>query len=167
MIRDDALLADLARRLDVLESQEAIRTLRNTYHDYVNTNRWSMVREMFTDDVVVDYSYLGRAVGRQAAGEFFAGVPELRPADDDMPFIRQFIHAHTVQVDGDEATGTSHLFATPVYDGQSFVLTARFTDRYRREAGRWLFSAIRLDIWYSVPLAEGWAQPGRRHQMSV
>ena len=80
--------------------------------------------------------------------------------------MRQFIHGHHVEIDGDTATGTSVLFATPIYHGQSFLLAGRFTDRYVRRTGTWFFSAVSLDIDYSVPLAEGWAGVDR-HRMRL
>lgn len=159
-------LAELRRRVDRLESGERIGLLRNRFHDYVNTNRWSEIGALFTEDAELDYSYLGRASGRAAIGEFFGRIPQLLPADAAGPFVRQFIHAHSVEVSGDEATGTSHLFATPIYHGRSFLFSGRFTDTYRRDRGTWYFSAITLDIWYSVPLSEGWAGP-ERHRMSL
>jgi hypothetical protein len=161
-----AELADLRRRVDALESQERIRQLRNRFHDFVNTDRWAELGSLFTEDAELDYSYLGRAAGRAAVGEFFAAIPRLLPVADGVPFVRQFVHAHSVDVDGDTATGASHLFATPVYNGTSFLLSGRFADTYRRVDADWLFSAVRLEIWYSVPLAEGWAGVDR-HRMTL
>lgn len=161
-----AELAELRHRLDVLESRDAIRMLRNRFHDCVNTDRWSGIGALFTEDADLDYSYLGRASGREAIGAFFGRIPELLPHVDGVPFVRQFVHGHSVDVDGDEGTGTSHLFATPVYDGTSFLFAGRFTDTYRRVDGEWLFSAVTLEVWYSVPLAEGWAGADR-HRMSL
>ncbi|GAA4680794.1 hypothetical protein GCM10023215_12820 [Pseudonocardia yuanmonensis] len=161
-----AELAELRRRVDVLESQDAIRRLRNRFHDFVNTDRWAEIGGLFTEDAELDYDYLGKASGRAAVGEFFGRIPELLPADDGAPFVRQFLHGHSVEVTGDEATGTSHLLATPIYHGTSFLFSGRFADTYARVGGEWLFSSVRLQIWYSVPLAEGWATPDR-HRMAL
>jgi hypothetical protein len=164
-----AELAALRRRVDVLESQDRIRRLRNSFHDFVNTDRWAEIGGLFTEDAELDYDYLGRASGRAAVGEFFAAIPRLLPADAGAPFVRQFVHGHSVEVDGaagDTATGTSHLFATPTYHGTSFLFSGRFADTYARVDGEWLFASVTLDIWYSVPLAEGWAT-GERHRMSL
>ncbi|MFC5952015.1 nuclear transport factor 2 family protein [Pseudonocardia lutea] len=159
-------LAGLRHRVEVLESQDRIRCLRNRFHDYVNTDRWTEIDELFTDDAELDYSYLGRATGRQAIGGFFGRIPELLPADAGAPFVRQFVHGHSVEVSGDDAGGTSHLLATPIYHGRSFLFAGRFTDTYRRVQGTWYFSSVTLDIWYSVPLDEGWTGP-ERHRMSL
>lgn len=161
-----AELAELRHRIDALESREAIHQLRNRFHDCVNTNRWTEIGTLFTDDAELDYSYLGSASGREAVAAFFGAMPDLLPAVDGAPFVRQFIHGHSVEVSGDEATGTSHLLATPIYRGESFVLAGRFTDTYRRVDGAWLFASVSLDIWYSVPIRDGWAHPDR-HRMSL
>ncbi|GAA1866595.1 hypothetical protein GCM10009836_53750 [Pseudonocardia ailaonensis] len=161
-----AELAELRHRIDALESREAIQILRDRFHDHVNTNRWAEIGDLFTDDAVMDYDYLGSASGRAEIGAFFARIPELLPDGEGAPFVRQFLHAHAVEVDGDTATGTSHLFATPIYHGQSFVLAGRFADTYQRVDGRWLFASVALEIWYSVPVTEGWAG-ARRHHMQL
>ncbi|GAA4938401.1 SnoaL-like protein [Actinomycetospora succinea] len=159
-------LADLRRRLEVLEAESALHRLRNRFHEFVNTDRWDEIGGLFAEDAELDYSYLGTASGRAAITEFFAAIPRLLPADAGKPFVRQFIHGHDVTVDGDTASGTSFLFATPIYHGQSFVLAGRFADTYLRTGEGWLFASVALDIWYSVPVAEGWAGP-ERHRMSL
>ncbi|MDD7937467.1 nuclear transport factor 2 family protein [Actinomycetospora lutea] len=163
-------LADLQRRLEVLEAESALHRLRNRFHEYVNTDRWDEIGGLFAPDAELDYSYLGAASGRAAITEFFAAIPRLLPAgpgqEAGKPFVRQFIHGHDVAIDGDTATGTSFLFATPIYHGQSFVLAGRFADTYTRVAGAWLFARVALEIYYSVPVSEGWAGPDR-HRMSL
>lgn len=158
-----AEIAALRHRLDALESREQIRGLRNRFHDFVNTDRWDEIGELFAPEAELDYDYLGSASGRAAIGEFFGAIPRLLPAGDGAPFIRQFVHAHDVDVNGDTATGTSHLFATPIYHGASFLVAARFSDRYGRHDGRWLFDAVTMQVWYSVPLERGWAGADRHH----
>jgi hypothetical protein len=163
-------LAGLSRRLEVLEAESALHRLRNRFHEFVNTDRWDEIGALFAPDAELDYSYLGSASGRSAITEFFAAIPRLLPAgpgqEAGKPFVRQFIHGHDVTVDGDRATGTSYLFATPIYHGQSFVLAGRFADGYARTDGAWFFASVALEIYYSVPVAEGWAGPDR-HRMAL
>ncbi|MEJ2887464.1 nuclear transport factor 2 family protein [Actinomycetospora aeridis] len=162
-------LEALRRRLEVLEAESALHKLRNRFHEYVNTDRWDEIGGLFAEDAELDYSYLGAASGRAAITEFFAAIPRLLPAGPEQagtPFVRQFIHGHDVTIDGDAATGTSFLFATPIYHGQSFVLAGRFADTYTRVGEQWLFASVALEIYYSVPLAEGWAGPDR-HRMAL
>ena len=161
-----AELAELRNRVDALESREQIQILRNRFHDHVNANRWAEIADLFTHDAQLDYSYLGQASGRAEIGGFFGDMPARLPVDGGLPFVRQFVHGHSVTTDGDTGTGASWLLATPIYDGQSFLFCGRFTDTYRRVDGSWLFAAVVLEISYSVPLAEGWAGADR-HRMSL
>ena len=161
-----AEIAELRDRIDVLESRDEIRHLRNRFHDYVNTDRWSEIGDLFTEVAKLDYSYLGQESGRDAIGEFFGSIPKRLPEGSSGPFVRQFIHGHTVEVAGNTATGSSHMFATPVYFGKSFLFAGRFADTYRRVAGRWLFDSVTMEVYYSVPLEEGWAGPDR-HRLSL
>jgi hypothetical protein len=159
-------LAALRHRLDVLESESALHRLRARFHDFVNTDRWDEIGGLFAEDAELDYSYLGSATGREAITEFFAAIPRLLPAGAGGPFIRQFIHGHEVEVDGDRASGSSHLFATPIYHGQAFLASGRFADTYVRRDGVWRFATVTFDIYYTVPLAEGWAVDDR-HRMRL
>ncbi|GLZ43988.1 hypothetical protein Acsp06_01730 [Actinomycetospora sp. NBRC 106375] len=163
-------LEELRLRLEVLEAESALHRLRNRFHEFVNTDRWDEIGGLFAPDAELDYSYLGSASGRAAITEFFAAIPRLLSAgpgqEAGKPFVRQFIHGHDVTVDGDRATGTSFLFATPIYHGQSFVLSGRFADTYARVDGAWMFARVALEIDYSVPLAEGWAGADR-HRMAL
>jgi hypothetical protein len=159
-----AELAALRHRVDVLESREEIQQLRNTFHDCINTGRWSEIGGLWVEDGELDYDYLGHEHGRAAITAFFEQVPVLLPAAGDTAVVKQFLHAHTVHVDGETASGTSHLFATPVFQGETYALAGRFTDTYRRVEGVWRFDTVKVDLWYSVPLAEGWAS-ANLHQM--
>jgi hypothetical protein len=161
-----AEIATLRRRVDELEAIEQIRRLRNRFHDFVNTDRWDEIGSLFAEGAVLDYDYVAQVSGRKAIGEFFTKLPAGISAEGETPFVRQFIHGHSVKVTGDTATGVSHLFATPVYNNTSLVVSGRFEDTYGRVEGEWLFTFVRLRLWYSVPLAEGWAS-SNRHQMSV
>jgi len=80
---------------------------------------------------------------------------------DLVPFVKQFIHNHIVQVDGSTGTGLSYLFATSVYNGESYLVAGRFDDEYVKENGRWYFKKVKLTPYYMVPLKEGWAQEER------
>ncbi|WP_433802850.1 nuclear transport factor 2 family protein [Actinomycetospora sp. CA-084318] len=161
-----AELADLRRRVERLESESAIHALRNRFHEFVNTDRWDEIGGLFAEDAVLDYSYLGSASGRAEITAFFAAIPRLLPAAEGRPFVRQFIHGHDVEVDGDTARGTSFLLATPIYHGESFLLAGRFTDTYVRRGEVWSFASVTLDVDYSVPIREGWAGEDR-HRMRL
>jgi hypothetical protein len=165
---DAARLANIERRLARLEDIEELHRLRYRYHELINSNAWEEhAAELFTADAVLDYGHMGAFRGRDAIAGFFgaatAGVTGSESAAEP-PFVKQFVHAHDVRLDNedpDRATGISYLEAKPVYRGESFLVSGRFDDEYRRVDGRWLFARVNLEIWFMVPAGEGWASPDR------
>ncbi len=127
---------------------EAIRVLRCTYHEYVNQDRIVELADLFSEDATVIYAGRPAVTGREAIRAFFLNFP--------IKWARQFIHSHVVEIDGDRATGYSHLDGRPVLDGKSFMVAGRFDDEYRREGERWLFTRVVLSTWYMVLVELGW-----------
>lgn len=143
----------LEARIQELEDHAALQTLRFRYHECVNEKRPEALAELFSSDAEIDFAHLGVTKGKDKILSFFRkGLSEL------VPFVKQFIHNHIVQVNGDTGTGLSYLFATPVYNGESYLVAARFDDEYVKENGRWYFKKVKLTPYYMVPLKEGWAQ---------
>ena len=91
------LEADVRKLLDI----EALRCVRCRYHELINEGRWSDVPELFTEDGYVDFDYLGGATGAVEIKNLFEG------AAVKLPFVKQFIHNHVVEVVDDQASGSS------------------------------------------------------------
>jgi len=147
--------ADLRARIQALEirlaehdDREAIRTLRCTYHEYVNQDRVAELADLFAEEATVSYAGRPSVTGREAIRAFFINFP--------IKWARQFIHAHVVEIHGDRGRGYSHLDGRPVLNGKSLLVGGRFDDEYVRENGRWLFSRVVLTTWYMVPVEPGW-----------
>ena len=138
----------LEARLDRLESIEAIRTLRNSYHRLVNEDEGQRLYELFAPDASVVYNNRPEVQGRDAIRLFFQNFP--------VQFARQFIHQHEVEVDGDSGSGHSYLDGRPVSSGKSFYVVGRFDDEYVRIEGRWLFRKVVLTVHYMIEAAEHW-----------
>jgi len=143
-----ARIRALEIRLAEHDDREAIRTLRNTYHEYVNQERVSELADLFAENATVTYAGRPSVTGREAIRSFFVNFP--------IKWARQFIHSHVVEIEGDRGKGYSHLDGRPVLDGKSFMVGGRFDDEYVRENGRWLFSRVVLTTWYMVPVEPGW-----------
>ena len=144
---DAALLARLQR----LEDIEAIRNLRFRYHQALNESRFGECRGLFTDDAVVELGYLARYEGIEAIDKGFRAMGER-----ERFFIKQFIHSHDIQVDGDSGTGTSYLEARYGRFGVSYVVAGRYDDVYQRVNGVWKFKAMIAELFYTVPNGVGW-----------
>ncbi len=68
-------VAKLAARVDTLESVEAIRALRNRYHELVNEDAGHRLYELFAPDAVVAYGGRAEVQGRDNIRAFFAAFP--------------------------------------------------------------------------------------------
>ncbi len=153
---------DLETRLQALEAavqniddQEALRALRYRYHEYINERKFAEVVDLFTDDATIDFGYLGKGSGRAELEKFFTGIGHV------LTFIKQFVHNHMIQVQGDHGTGVSYLEAKTVAKGESFVVAGRYDDVYVRQNGQWKFKSMNVLPYFTVPLREGWAQEDR------
>lgn len=148
-------IAALEGAVQTLRDQEALRALRYRYHECINEGKYDEIPGLFTEDGTLDFGYLGKANGRAELVKFFQGVSKL------LSFVKQFIHNHVVQVQGDQGTGLSYLEARSVSKGESYMVAARYDDEYVRQNGQWKFKSMNLTPYFTVPLREGWAQEDR------
>lgn len=144
-------LAALEARIRRLEDIEAIRSLRNRYHACINDGRYGEIADLFTADATVILGYLATYQGREAIDRGFRGMGER-----ERFFIKQFIHSHEVQVDGDSGTGQSYLEARYGRYGVSWLVSGKYSDIYIRQDGKWLFKSMVADLYYTVPNGVGW-----------
>lgn len=146
----------LENRVAELEARSAIQDLRFRYHVAVNEKDLASIEPLFSQDAEVHFEGIGNARGAREIDALY------REVVGQSPFLKQFIHNHLITlVDRDTATGLSYLDARTVRDGESILVAARFDDEYVREHGAWKFRSLRLELFFAVPIAEGWAGPDR------
>ena len=144
------------KQVQELEDQGAIQTLRMCFYGCVNEKRPDQIGELFSTDAELHYSHLGTEIGREKVTRFFQkGLSEL------VPLVKQYLHNHSVTVNGNTATGLSYLEATPIHKDESYQVAARFDDEYVKENGRWYFKKAKLTPYFMVPLKDGWVQEDR------
>ena len=141
----------LEAKVAELQDRSALQALRFRYHIAVNEKSLDSLHLLFTEDAEVDFEGIGSARGHTEIERLYAELV------GGSPFIKQFIHNHMISLDGDSATGSSYLDARTVRDGESILVAARFDDEYVRSEGEWRFKALRLHVFFAVPLQEGWA----------
>lgn len=141
----------LEQRVRRLEDIEEIRRLRNRYHASLNEGRYGDCRALFTEDAIVELGYLARYEGIEAIDRGFRAMGER-----DRFFIKQFIHGHDVDVEGDTGRGTSYLEARYGRYGVSYVVAGRYDDVYTRVNGIWKFRSMIAELFYTVPNGVGW-----------
>ncbi len=153
---------EIAARLEALETEvkelrdrEAIRSLRFRYHECINSETLAAIPDLFTEDAVLDFDYLGQASGRAEIAGFFSRVDSL------LSFVRQFMHNHEIRISGDSGTGYAYLEAKTISAGDAYFVAARYDDEYVRQDGAWKFKKMSLTPYFTVPFKEGWAQENR------
>jgi hypothetical protein len=148
---DTDRIAGLERRLAVLEDKDEIRRLRDDYHGCINDGRFAEIVDLFTADAHVELGYLATYVGRDAIDVGFRGM-----GARERFYIKQFIHSHRINVRGDDGTGVSYLEARYGRFGTSYLVSGKYDDIYRRVDGKWLFSSMIAEFYYTVPDGVGW-----------
>ena len=152
----------LAARVQALEDRESIRTLKSTYHTYVNDTEFDRIGELFAEDASVRLGYLMPSpepvVGRRDIQAAFSAMRTSATQSQ----LKQFLTSHTVELTGpDRANGTGMLYACYGVKDEAYVVAGKYTEEYVRADGRWLFRTMNLGLYFTVPLAVGWAGPKR------
>ncbi|HUA34524.1 MAG TPA: nuclear transport factor 2 family protein [Candidatus Binataceae bacterium] len=150
---------ELEAKVAELYDREEIRDLRFRYHECINEAQMAEIPDLFTQDGELEFGHLGKAKGRDQIQKFFSGLGGSRTGGQPRGLyrVRQFIHNHVLKINGDRASGYAYLEAKPVYNGESYVVAARYNDEYVKRDGRWRFSRMSLTPFFMVPLKEGWA----------
>jgi len=153
-------MATIEERLQMLEDKDRIRELRATYCFLVDDLRLDeLVERCFTEDASCDFRSLEPqmapiiAHGREEVRQFFTvTVPSTLRA------MCHTIHNERITVEGDRANGDCYfeLTASDAATGRPLVGAGRYVDRYRRVGGEWRFEARNAEVFFIVPLGEGW-----------
>ncbi len=145
--------SSLENRIQRLEDIEEIRTLRYTYHHYINTGRFSDIPNLYTDDAYVELGEFTQVVGKD----------QIQAAFDKMPgnttFIRQFPHNMIIDVDGDTAESITYFEARYASADGSLMVAGQYFEEYARTEGVWLISMMVMKLDFAVPPDVGWAGP--------
>ena len=148
-------LAELERRIRVLEDIEAIRNLKARYADACDRGYDAdTLASLFTEDAVWTSDLFGRYEGREAIRRFFAGV------SSDITFAMHYMTNPIIEVNGDEARGEWYLFQTTTFaaGNQAIFGAARYEDQYARVDGEWRFRQVQLSSVFWTPYEQGWVK---------
>ncbi|MBI4081856.1 MAG: nuclear transport factor 2 family protein [Candidatus Lambdaproteobacteria bacterium] len=151
----EARLAAVEAQVQRLSDIEAVRQLRHRYHQCINEGAYDEIPLLFTEDGWLDFSYIGKANGRATLTKFFASMPRV------LPFVKQFIHNHIVNIDGNRASAVSYMEARTINNGEAFIVAGRYDDDCVRQDGEWRFKSMTFEAYYTLPHNESWAQDDR------
>jgi len=132
---------DLTRRIDRLESIEAIKKLKHVYMHYCDLGYPpEKLGPLFTDDAVWTSKSFGHHAGRPAIEAFFGGVSA------QIVFAAHLAMNGIIDVDGDRGTGKWRILmpCTMAEAGKkvSRWMFGDYVEEYVRRNGIWLFSKI-------------------------
>lgn len=152
----------LEERIQRLEDAEHIRTLKSRDHTYVKETDFDRVGSLFAPDASLKLGYLMPAenaiVGREKIQAAFSGMK----TNTSQSQLKQFLHSHIVELTGpDTASGTGMLYACYGVHADSYIVSGKYSEDYVRMDGAWLFQTMDLALYFTVPLALGWAGPKR------
>jgi hypothetical protein len=157
---DAMAVSDLERRIDTLESIEAIKKLKHQYCAYCDDNyNPDGIASQFVEDGVWDAGEaFGRYEGRAAIREFFAGV------SGQIIFAGHLVMNEQIDVDveNDTARGLWWIVmpATMMQDAAptAIWLLGQYDDQYVRRDGTWLFQNLKATIHFVAPHKDGWVE---------
>ena len=157
---DLALEARVAR----LEDMESIRALKSRYHTYVNDTDFDRIGSLFAADASLKLGYLmpddNAIVGREKIQAAFSAMK----TNTGQSQLKQFLHSHIVELTGPgTASGTGMLYACYGVHTDAYVVAGKYSEDYVRVGGAWLFETMDLALYFTVPLALGWAGTKRHY----
>jgi hypothetical protein len=148
---------DLARRVDRLESVEAIKKLKHTYMKYCDLGYPpAKLGPLFADDAVWTSKAFGHHPSRSAIEAFFGGISA------EIVFAAHLAMNFVIDVDGDHGTGQWRILmpCTMMEGGRkvSRWILGDYDERYVRQNGVWLFQKIDFHVNFNVPFDQAWAE---------
>ena len=151
-------MAQLAKRLQVLEDIEAIKKMKAEFHGLCDEGYKDLdgIMDFFVEDGVWDGESFGTYEGRAAIRAFFADAPKM------LPFVRHQIMNPIIEVDGDTATGQWYLLqpcTTAGDNGEQAVWgSAKYKETYVRVNGQWKFQRLGVTLGFWTSYEQGWAK---------
>lgn len=147
---------ELLQRLDVLESEAAIRRLMAEYVDVrdVGTGNGTHIARLFVDDGIWEgvgqlAEALGFHQGRDAIERRFSAP---------LPCSVHFLTNESITIDGDTAVGTWRYLQSTIYKGRAVWVGGRYHNDFVRVEGQWKFQHVRIDAMFMTPYEDGWVK---------
>lgn len=151
---EQALIADLQRRLQRLEDKEAIVALLHRYCRLADNHQWDQYASCFVAGAVVQFNDWDGVVGRENIAALISSAEERFQGQQ---------HSLTnieLSIDSDQATGTCYLWFAATLDTSKpheyHGFGGPYELRFRRTDGGWKIETLKLrKIWAQNPDTEG------------
>jgi hypothetical protein len=140
------------QRVQRVEDRQAIQELGILYGFIMDERDEAGIRQIFTDDATLNSQdgVFAAAGIEEIVTAYLGRFAALGPTN-------HFSHGHVVRFDDgdpDVARGLLAGHAEVVRDGTGMQVALRYKDAYRRDGGRWKFSARLMSYMYYLPAAE-------------
>ena len=153
-------VSDLERRVEALESIEAIKRLKHQYCAYCDDGYVpDGIASQFVEDGVWDGGeHFGRYEGREAIRAHFARV------SSQIVFAGHLVMNERIDVapENDSARGQWWIImpATMMIEDVATAvwLLGEYDDRYVRRDGTWMFQTLTVNIHFVKPHKDGWVE---------
>ncbi len=148
---------DLAKRIDRLESIEAIKKLKHLYMNYCDLGYPpDKLGPLFVDNAVWTSRDFGHLEGRRAIEAFFSRISA------QIVFAAHLAMNFVIDVAGDSGTGKWRILmpCTMAEEGKrvSRWLLGDYDEQYVRLNGVWLFKKIDFVVNFNVPFDQSWVE---------
>ena len=150
-------LAELARKIRLLEDIEAIKTLKYQYCAYCDDSyNADGIAGLFIEDGTWDGGDFGRCEGREAVRKFFQKAPKV------LSLAAHQVMNPIIKVEGERATGEWKLFQPCTLETKegprAMWLAAIYHDEYVRTSEGWKYKNLKVDALFFSPHDQGWVK---------
>ena len=147
----------IVARLDVLESESAIRKLQAAYMQACDDHIGAPIGELFAPDGVWEgvgrfAGGFGATIGREAVAAQFEGDKTR------LPLAAHYLTNEQIWVDGDTAKAKFMFLEPAVHEGLGAILIAgRYSNDYVRLDDKWYIKHLRCEDIFVCSHKDGWA----------
>jgi SnoaL-like domain len=147
---------ELIQRLDLLESEGAVRRLMAEYLEArdVGAGSGTDIARLFSADGIWEgvgrlAEVLGSHQGRDAIEQRFSA---------QLPFSVHFLTNESITIQGDTAVGTWRYLQSTVYQGEAVWIAGCYHNDFVQVEGQWKFQHVRIDALFVTPYEDGWVK---------
>jgi len=135
-------LAELEKRMQVIEDTEAIKKLHQNYINLMDNIRYDEVPDLFTDDATVEIRSSGVKKGKKEINEIYQMIKGFYNGGVARHIGHMCVEPD-IKVDGNNAQGTWLIYFFDSIPKQSWVQGINECE-YRKEKGKWLISKLKF-----------------------
>lgn len=155
---NDAAVADLRKRIGLLEDRDAIEKVQRAYGYYVDKSLWGDVANLFAEDGKVEIGGRGIFVTRPNILRYMRSLGEDGPKPGLLMNHQQFQGITTVAPDGKTAEGRWAAFVMAGQAPTADLGVVAYENRYVKVDGVWQIASLHAPFLMYTHYKDGWAK---------